>query len=458
MHRNTAILWFRNDLRLHDNEALSEAIRKSDFLLPVYVFDPKWFVETELGFKKTGLFRAARILEAVADLKANLQKMGSDLLVVVGDPAQIIYDLAAKYKSSWVFCNRERTHEEVLVQNNLEKKLWTIGQEIWFFRGKMLIHTADLPFPVTHTPDSFAQFRKEVEGYVDIREPIPTPTNINPLPKLFETSDDIPSLEDLGFDSQKLTHLHSVVPLAAGETNGLKRLNDFLFNTQMIQSYKDSKSNVFDREVSSKLSYFLSLGCLSPKQIYWELKKYEKTFGATDSTHSFFIDLFWRDFYRFQAKKYGNHIFKLEGTHGQAGELQLIEDHEKFEKWRLGKTGVPFIDANMRELLHTGYISNRGRQNVASFLINEYKINWLWGAAWFESMLIDYDPCSNYGNWACMTGVGCDSRQDRHLNVVGQGKRYDPQATYIKSWLPELSHLMPSEIHEIVEVNKIRVV
>jgi deoxyribodipyrimidine photo-lyase len=447
-------LWFRNDLRLHDNEALSEAIRKSDFILPVFIFDPKWFEDTDYGFKKTGIHRASRLIEAVTDLKTNLQAFGSDLFVAVGDPVQIIYDLANKYKSSWVFCNRERTYEEVIVQNNLEKKLWTIGQEIWYFRGKMLIHTADLPFPVTHTPDSFAQFRKEVEGYVDIREPLPIPETINPLPKLVETFKDIPQLEDLGFEMQDLTHEYSVVPLAAGETNGLKRLNDYLFVTEMIQSYKDTKGHQFDRDVSSKFSYFLSLGCLSPKKIYWELKKYEQTFGATDSTHSLFLDLLWRDFYRFQAKKYGNQIFKFEGTHGQAGELLLYDDQEKFDKWRLGQTGVPFVDANMRELLHTGYISNRGRQNVASFLINEYKVNWLWGAAWFESMLIDYDPCSNYGNWACMAGVGCDTKQDRHLNVVGQGKRYDPHGVYIKSWVPELRHLLPSEIHETVEFNK----
>jgi deoxyribodipyrimidine photo-lyase len=123
-------------------------------------------------------------------------------------------------------------------------------------------------------------------------------------------------------------------------------------------------------------------------------------------------------------------------------------DFEMFEKWKTAKTGFPFIDANMRELMQTGYMSNRGRQNVASFLVKDLKVNWLMGAEYFESFLIDYDVCSNYGNWAYVAGVGQDPRENRHFNIFSQSEKYDHNASYMKHWLPELVHLDAKMIHQ----------
>ena len=182
MDYRRAIVWFRQDLRLHDNEALLDALKSADEVIPVYVFDPRIFKgKTKYGFPKTGSFRAKFILESVIDLRASLQAIGSDLWVRIGKPEEVIFELARSVKSSWVFCNRERTQEEVLVQDALEKNLWTIGQEIWYSRGKMLLYTADLPFPVPHTPDVFTQFRKEVEKIVPVRDPLPAPDRLPPL-------------------------------------------------------------------------------------------------------------------------------------------------------------------------------------------------------------------------------------------------------------------------------------
>src|SRR5690606_25977707 len=120
---------------------------------------------------------------------------------------------------------------------------------------------------------------------------------------------------------------------------------------------------------------------------------------------------------------------------------------ELFSRWADGKTGIPFIDANMKELALTGFMSNRGRQNVASFLVNDLKLNWQLGAEWFEAHLIDYDPSSNWGNWNYIAGVGNDPRQDRVFNIINQAKRYDPEGTYVKTWLPELESVPESYIH-----------
>lgn len=127
---------------------------------------------------------------------------------------------------------------------------------------------------------------------------------------------------------------------------------------------------------------------------------------------------------------------------------QLKDNLSLFTKWVEGNTGVPFIDANMREIQASGFMSNRGRQNVASFLVKDLRINWQLGAEYFESMLIDYDVCSNWGNWNYVAGVGSDPREDRYFNILVQAKRYDPQGSYVKRWLPELSDLPAEKIHQ----------
>jgi deoxyribodipyrimidine photo-lyase len=137
MKNKRAIVWFRNDLRLHDNEALQDAIRNADEVIPVYIFDERVFRgKTSFGFPKTGKFRLKFILESVADLRKNLRERGSDLYVRIGKPEDVVTEMAQQVKSSWVFCNRERTEEEVRVQDTLEQKLWAVGQELRFCRGK----------------------------------------------------------------------------------------------------------------------------------------------------------------------------------------------------------------------------------------------------------------------------------------------------------------------------------
>ncbi len=447
-----AIVWFRNDLRLHDNEALLDAIQSAGEIIPVYIFDPRVFMgQTKLGFAKTGKFRAKFILESVLDLKSRLQQMGSDLYVRIGNPEEELLKLAGEVKSSWVFCNRERTQEEVDVQDSLENSLWAIGQEIRYSRGKMLFYTADLPFPVTQTPDIFTQFRKEVEKFIPVREPLPMPTErFNPLSVAVEYGD-IPSLTDLGHEEFD-TNDKGGYTWKGGETEALSQLKYYLWDKDLIANYKESRNGLLGRDFSSKFSPWLAQGCLSPKMIYSELKKYETERTKNKSTYWMFFELMWRDFFRLTGKKYGNAIFQQEGTKGE-DKNQYENDRTLFDKWATGNTGIPFIDANMRELNETGFMSNRGRQNVASFLVKDLKLNWLLGAEYFESLLIDYDPCSNYGNWNYIAGVGADPREDRYFNIISQAKRYDAEAEYVKYWLPELKAVPCADVHTIDTVD-----
>lgn len=447
MYKRRAIVWFRQDLRLHDNEALTAAFRAVDEVVPVYIFDERIFMgKTTYGFPKINRYRAQFVIESIQDLRQSLRKLGSELIVRVGKPEDVLFDLAKEVKSSWVFCNRERMQEEERVQDALEKRLWSIGQEMRYSRGKMLYHTADLPFPVQHTPDIFTQFRKEVERYVRIREPLPAPGKpFNPL-TISIAAGEIPTLEYFNHAPAE-PDKRAAFAFKGGETEGLKRLHYYLWESNLIKNYKETRNELVGGDYSSKFSAWLAQGCLSPKQVYHELKRYESERGDNEAGYWIFFELLWRDFFRFMAKKYGNKIFFKGGTREQV-DPTLRDDWRLFNQWAEGKTGVPFIDANMRELNATGFMSNRGRQNVASFLVKDLQVNWQMGAEYFESLLIDYDVTSNWGNWNYIAGVGSDPRENRYFNILSQARHYDPNGDYVKLWLPELIDVPAEKIHQ----------
>jgi deoxyribodipyrimidine photo-lyase len=443
--KRRALVWFRQDLRLHDNEALVTALRMAEEIIPVFVFDERVFMsQTRFGFAKTGKFRAQFLIESVADLQENLQKIGSNLVIRIGQPEEIIADIARQSKCSWVLCNRERTQEEVAVQDELERKLWGIGIELVYTRGKMLYHTQDLPMPVQHTPDIFTQFRKENESITSIRLPLPSPTAIPPLTVEVE-SIPVPTLTDFGLEPFEKDE-RGVLDFKGGETAGLQRLQYYFWEKDLIKTYKETRNGLVGADYSSKFSPWLSAGCLSPKMIYHELKRYERERVGNESTYWLFFELLWRDFFRLIGKKYGNRIFLKGGTQNKPMR-HLRDNYEMFNCWAEGRTGVPFIDANMRELAATGWLSNRGRQNVASFLVKDLKVNWQMGAEYFESLLLDYDPCSNWGNWNYVAGVGSDPREDRYFNILTQAKNYDPRGEFVKLWCPELRNVPVEKIH-----------
>lgn len=442
-----AIVWFRNDLRLHDNEALTEALRNATQIFPVFVFDERIFLgQTRFGFRKTGPFRARFIIESVHDLRKSLRNLNGELYVRVGKPEEVIAEMMRETGSSWVFCNRERTPEEVEVQDALEQKVWALGQEIRYSRGKMLYHTADLPFPVPHTPDVFTHFRKELEKFVRVRDPLSAPAKPFPPSAMALPAGEIPTLAEFGHEPIE-DDPRACLQFKGGETEGLARLRYYLWESNLIKTYKDTRNGLLGGDYSSKFSPWLANGCLSPKRIYQEIKKFEAERGGNESTYWLFFELLWRDFFRFMGKKHGTKIFLKSGPKGNA-DPRWRDDYERLQCWVDGQTGIPFIDANMLELKHTGFMSNRGRQNVASFLAKDLLVNWQMGAEYFESMLLDYDPCSNYGNWNYVAGVGADPREDRYFNILTQARRYDPAGAYVKHWLPQLSPLPSEKVHQ----------
>ncbi|MBT8189947.1 MAG: DASH family cryptochrome [Bacteroidia bacterium] len=435
-----AIHWFRNDLRLHDNEALSEAIKNNDEVIPIYILDPRIFSgKTSYGFHKTGPYRLKFILESLSDLRKQLKEHQTTLYIREGLPEVIIPQITRQFNVQNIYCNRERTKEEVEVQDALEKKLWSIGREVRYYRGKMLYHTADLPFPVTHCPDSFSVFKKEVERIVNIREPLNFPAKRMRECSIEMKEGHIPDISYFGFSDQKT---EKGLSFTGGETEGLIRLEYYIWKSKSIQSYNQNKFRMLDMDYSSKLSPYLSQGCISPKLIYHEILRFEKEYGKNDSTTALKLELLWRDFFRLMGKKHGSRIFRILGP-GERNPPSTKYDHSFFLKWKEGKTGVPFIDANMKEMNQTGYMSNRGRQIVSCFLVNDMEMNWIAGAEYFESMLIDYDPCSNYGNWNYIAGVSATSKDNPNYYVPSQARKYDPQADYIKYWLPDLKPIDP---------------
>ena len=441
-----AIVWFRSDLRLDDNESLVEAAKVAR-VVPVYVFDDRIFKGSThaFGFARTARHRARFLIEAIADLRQRLRAIGSDLIVRTGIAEEVIADLARELKSNWVYCNRERTSEEVAVQDALERRLWGLGQELRSARGKLLYHTADLPFPVRHLPDTFTQFRKECERAVPVREPIPAPTALPPLPAGTDAGT-IPTLADLGHARDDAPDGRAALRHTGGETAGLARLRHYLWDTDAAQDYKSTRNGLLGSDFSTKFSAWLAHGCLSPKRVVHELRRYEAERGSSEGTYWIFFELLWRDYFRLVAKKFGNAIFYPSGPKGGAPP-QSSTDAGTFERWAAGQTGVPFVDACMRELNATGFMSNRGRQNVASFLVHDLRLDWRMGAEYFESLLIDHDVASNYGNWNYVAGVGADPREDRHFNILSQATRYDGDGSFVRVWVPELAQVPSGKIH-----------
>ena len=212
----------------------------------------------------------------------------------------------------------------------------------------------------------------------------------------------------------------------------------------MLQ-YKFTRNALFGVDTSTRFSPWLAHGCLSPRTIYAEVKRFEEEVESNESTYWVIFELMWRDFFRFSAMRHGRRIFFKGGIRRNPPDSVINPTY--FNAWANGQTGIPFIDANMRELKATGFMSNRGRQNVASFLSQNLNVDWRMGAAWFETMLLDYDVYSNWGNWAYNSTVGHDSRS-RYFNILKQAGDYDAGGPYVRRWLPELASLPKEFIHK----------
>lgn len=446
--KTTIIHWFRNDLRLHDNEALHQACQDADRVIPVFIFDPRFFDELpDIRVPKAGVHRARFLLESLRDLRKNLRAHGSDLVIRTGEPGQVLAELATEYKAKAVHAGQEATTEELQLEDQVRQDLQKTGASLILFWMLSLYHLDDLPFDVSEVPDAYREFRRGCERQSEVRKEILIPT-LPALPAIDVGK--LPTLKSLGFKSIAVDS-RAAIHFVGGETVALKRLEVYFWERDQLRNYKFTRNQLLGKDYSSKFSAWLANGCLSPRRIYWEVKRYENERKKNVSTYWLVFELIWRDYFRFQAAKQGSRIFLAKGPRNVPTK-GWKKDYDLFAKWAAGQTGIPFVDANMRELNATGYMSNRGRQNVASLLINrdgkpDLSVWWPWGAAYLESLLIDYDPASNWGNWNLVAKVGADPRPDRYFNIYTQATRYDSKGEYVKKWCPELANVPADKLH-----------
>jgi deoxyribodipyrimidine photo-lyase len=263
----------------------------------------------------------------------------------------------------------------------------------------------------------------------------------------------------------------SAHPFRGGETEAYKRL-DHIISSGAATNYHSTRNSLLGEDFSTKLSAYLALGSITARQIHATLVSFEDGTnpqfesaigygqGENDGSKAIRFELLWRDYMHLCNRKFGTHLFALGGfksdnktrwaSLSSSGEQSSSEIRSIIERFTNGTTGMGLVDASLRELIHTGYTSNRARQNVASFLAKHLHIDWRIGAEWYECMLVDYDLSSNWGNWQYLAGVGNDPRgPTRIFNPVKQAFDYDPQGEYVKAWVPELRGVTePAEIFQ----------
>lgn len=432
MKNERILYWFRRDLRLDDQPGLAHAIEHGS-ILPVYILEDRDFGTTSYGFPKTGRHRARFLRESLEDLSDSISSLGGELLVMKGQAESIFPELCRQYKIDTLYAMREVGWDERQTQHDLETTLKDLGTTLFWFWTHPMIHPKDLPFEIKELPDVFTKFRKEVEKKTAIRPPVSKPDHINWISIDQENLHRILNWEETPLNPvlDSVSDPRTVHSFHGGEKAGLERLQEYIWEGDHLRRYKETRNGLLGADYSSKFSPWLANGTLSSRRIYAEVKRYEEERVANESTYWLIFELLWRDFFQFSALKYGRRLFSAGGIQGKSV-TQKVE-WSAFKKWSSAQTGDDFIDANMTELNQTGFMSNRGRQNVASVLSQDFGVDWRMGAEYFESILLDYDVASNWGNWAYNSTVGHDPR-NRKFDVERQAWMYDRNHRYRKHW------------------------
>lgn len=425
--RNKKIIWFRNNLRTHD-ASFWKHIQKEDDVIAIYCIEPKWLEETVYGWKKMEVFRAQFLIESLSDLKQNLAKSGIALYVFKETTHKVFQETHKVFPFETIITQNEWTYEEVIVNKQIEYNFPEVNWITTF--DQFLIDPSDLPFSIENLPDIFTDYRKKIELKWSVKDVIISPDTLFKTIELPIISH-IPSIEELGYEPI-ITDKRTAFPFKGGETEALRHLRKYIWVYQQVRTYKETRNELIGIQYSTKFSPWLANGSLSAKMIYQEIRKFEEEVLKNDSTYWVLFELLWRDFFKCVSLKQGNKLFHLTGILNK--KYNWKKDKIILNNWINGKTKYDFINANMLELKHSGWMSNRGRQNVASYFAKEMQEDWRIGASYFEAYLIDYDVHSNYGNWNYLAGVGNDPR-DRKFNIDLQAKNYDGFHVYRNLWL-----------------------
>jgi deoxyribodipyrimidine photo-lyase len=431
---NTALYWFRSDLRLEDNPNFLSACKASDALLPIYVHVPQesliW------GFERISEHRQQFLHDALSDLRQQLGRLGSDLLELQApqdssiSALDLVISVAHQHGIKTIYCEVIQAPEEIQELTALRQAGFTVHAEL----ESTMIAVRDLPFAPDAMPDQFTQFRNKIEKAKHLfTEPVSAPSQIPPLPENFKRSDLI-----LGVQTpiQPTGHPHSSFPhyldaYLGGTRAAAAHLKQYL-GRALPHSYKATRNQLHGLDYSSKLSPWLALGCISARSVMQELKQFESEQGANEGSYWLWFELLWRDYFRVLHLKYGKQLYYASGLNQSE---KPKHNARGFEHWCSGRTGESLVDAGMRELKATGYLSNRLRQVVASYLIYDLHSDWRAGAAWFEAQLLDYDVYSNQGNWLYIAGRGTDPRGGRRFNPQKQAQDHDASGSYRAFWL-----------------------
>lgn len=424
---NKKIIWFRNNLRTHD-AAFWSHIQETDHVIAVYCMEPEWLQPTPYGWKKMEVFRAKFLLETLADLQQQLLENNISLYIFQANTVDAFKQIHAVFPFDTIITQAEWTQEEAKIEQKLKSTFPAITWKVDY--DQFLIEPSNLPFLINQLPDVFTSYRKKVEQKWAVKNVMPKPN------LLFKKTDipfssSIPTLEELGYPSIPMDK-RSVFPCKGGESEALQHLKEYIWENQQITTYKETRNQLVGIQYSTKLSPWLANGSLSVRTVYHEVRKFEDEVLQNESTYWVLFELLWRDFFKCVSMKYGNKLFQLSGILNR--NYNWKRNEKVIADWINGKTKYDFINANMLELKHTGWMSNRGRQNVASYFAKEMEQDWRIGASYFEAFLIDYDVHSNYGNWNYLAGVGNDPR-DRKFNIELQAKNYDNFHVFRNLWL-----------------------
>jgi deoxyribodipyrimidine photo-lyase len=423
----TRIWWVRRDVRLHDNQALHRALNGADQVVPVFVRDPTLWRSPYVGDK-----RLAFMLGGLRSLHRDLQSRGSGLIVRGGDPVEVLSGLV-----------KELGAECVVAEADVSPYARARDRRVW--QAVCLHLTGGL---TVHPPDAI---EKQAGGPYIVYTPysrkwkslsMPGPGDLLPAPEAIETpegvrTDGIP-------DSPRLPE---TVPFPPGEAEARRRLEAFAHHP--ICDYADRRDRM-DEDGTSKLSPYLRFGMLSIREAVVRARQAaaeDETCGNEGGAATWLDELIWREFYL--TILYHFPRVRRESFRSEYHNLEWRNDAEAFARWQEGRTGYPVVDAAMRQLLETGWMHNRARMIVASFLTKDLLIDWRWGEKHFMQHLVDGDPASNNGGWQWAAGTGTDAAPYfRIFNPVLQGKKHDPEGDYVRRWVPELREVPDAYIQE----------
>lgn len=404
-----------DDLRVEDNPALSLAAQ-DERLAIVYIVDKALFSTDRFGCRGIGEHRWRFQRESLQDLNQHLAELGQVLHLLEGDPLTLGIELLNSGKFSRVV--RTRGHD-------FRTRVWWLGltsrfPDIEFVEadGSTLFEKDQVHFE-NGFPQSFSSFRKALEA--------------KPFRNMVTSPNRLPGTVEL--DSRLVTAPTNVTGPKGGSLAAREHIERY-FSSGAASTYKETRNALYGDDTSTGFSTYLAQGCISPVQIHEQLVRYEQASGKNDSTEWILFELLWREFFRWYGARYQQKLFEFSGINGKRPLTSFYR--ERFLKWTMGQTPWPLVNAAINELNETGQLSNRARQIVASCLVNELGVDWRCGASYFAEKLIDYDVCSNWGNWQYIAGVGADPRGGRHFNIEKQTELYDPEGHYRSQWAGEL--------------------